>query len=122
MHNAINWFEIPAVDFDRAVNFYSAILGKPVRKGEFGGMPHGFFNADEAAVSGAIVKGNGEPSNGGALIYLNAETPANLSQIEGRIARSGGKVVLPKTSIGEQGWMVIFIDSEGNRVGLHSPN
>lgn len=122
MHNAINWFEIPAVDFDRAVNFYSAILGKAVRKGEFGGMPHGFFNADEAAVSGAIVKGNGEPSNGGALIYLNAETPDNLSQIEQRIARSGGKVVLPKTSIGDQGWMVIFIDSEGNRVGLHSPN
>jgi predicted enzyme related to lactoylglutathione lyase len=70
--HAINWFEIPATNFDQVVDFYSTILNQPIKKGEFAGMPHGFFPADEEGVTGAIVKGNGEPITGGALIYLNA--------------------------------------------------
>ncbi len=117
--NAITWFEIPAADFDRAVKFYSAI-GFEVRAGEFNGMPHGFFAADEAGVAGALVKGNGEPGGAGPLLYLNAKSEAEMQQIVEKVPANGGKIELPVISIAPQGWMAIIHDSEGNRVGLHA--
>jgi uncharacterized protein len=41
---------------------------------------------------------------------------------ERRIEEAGGKIVRPKMSIGEFGFVSIFIDSEGNTIGLHSRN
>jgi predicted enzyme related to lactoylglutathione lyase len=123
--NAINWFEIPAVDFERAVSFYSAIMGAPVIKGEFQGVPHGFFPAPEGAATGAIVGGTvvagGEPraGAGGVVIYLNAG--AQIEAIAARVEAAGGKLVTPPTHIAPQGQIALFIDSEGNRVGLHQP-
>jgi predicted enzyme related to lactoylglutathione lyase len=52
------------------------------------------------------------------LIYLDAGE--DLTPVLGRVEPAGGKVVVPKTSIGEHGAIAVFIDSEGNRVGLHS--
>jgi len=117
--NAINWFEIPATDFDRAVKFYSAI-GFEVRAGEFNGMPHGFFSAGEAGVTGALVKGNGEPGGAGPLLYLNAKSETEMRRIVEIVLGNGGKVELPIIAIAPQGWMAIIHDSEGNRVGLHA--
>lgn len=120
MHNAITWFEIPATDFSRAVGFYSTILAQDIREDEFMGIPHGFFAADQHGVGGAIVAPqDATPASGGTLIYLNAGQ--ELEQIVARIAPAGGTVVLDKTPIGPQGWMAIFIDTEGNRIGLHQP-
>ena len=120
MRNAINWFEIPATDFERAVTFYTTVLGQDIRKGEFMGVPHGFFPADEEAVAGAIVAPpDAAPSSGGSLIYLNAGSA--LDAIVARVEPAGGKLLLPKTSIGEQGAIAIIVDTEGNRVGLHAP-
>lgn len=125
MSNAINWFEIPAVDFERAVRFYSAILDVEVSKGEFLGVPHGFFPADEGAVTGAIIGGTvvegGEPRAGaaGTVIYLNAGD--QIEAMAGRVAAAGGTLVTPPTPIAPQGMIALFIDSEGNRVGLHQP-
>lgn len=120
MNNAINWFEIPATDFERAVGFYRTLLGQDIRKGEFMGVPHGFFPADEDGVAGAIVAPpDAAPSTAGPLVYLNAGQ--SLGAIVARVEPAGGRLVLPETSIGEQGAIAIFVDTEGNRIGLHAP-
>lgn len=120
MRNAINWFEIPATDFDRAVTFYRTVLGQDIRTGDFMGVPHGFFSADEGGVAGAIIAPpDAEPSASGPLIYLNAGN--TLTAMVARVGAAGGQVLLPETSIGEQGAIAIIRDSEGNRVGLHAP-
>ena len=120
MLNAINWFEIPAVDFDRAVDFYSKVLKQPVRKEVFMGVPHGIFQSEDPGVGGAIVKNDVQPSTAGVLPYLNAGN--DLAGIVSRVEAAGGRVVLPVTSIGPMGTIAVFIDSEGNRMGLHSEN
>lgn len=117
MSNAINWFEIPASDFDRAVAFYSTILGSPLHAGDFMGTPHGFFGSE--GVNGAVIKRDDtQPGNDGPVIYLNAD--GMLDEVVARVEPAGGQVLMPVTSIGEQGAFAIFVDTEGNRVGLHA--
>jgi uncharacterized protein len=121
--NAINWFEVPAVDFERAVKFYSTILATELRTDNFGGMPYGFFPSEEKGVGGAIAKADDYvPAPNGVVIYLNAGTPSNIDTVLARVEKAGGKVVMPKTSIGENGWIGMLLDSEGNKVGLQAPN
>ncbi len=123
MQNAINWFEIPAVDFDRAVNFYNSILNIKLVKAEFSGEPQAYFSSMQTGVGGAIVRSDRlTPSTTGALIYLNAVTGENLEQALERVESSGGKVLMPKTAIGEFGTIGIILDTEGNSIGLHAPN
>ena len=119
MRNAINWFEIPAREFDRAVSFYTTILGEAIAVHDFGGQPHGMFPADEGAVSGAIVAGDGyTPGTDGTTVYLNVE--GQIDAVIGRIEGAGGMIFLPKTDIGPHGFIAILADTEGNKVGLHS--
>ncbi len=120
MKNAINWFEIPVKNFDRAKKFYEQIMN-----GEIHVMPHpefkyGMLPADmQNGVGGGIVEGPGfEPSDKGALIYLNGGD--DLSIPLAKVEKAGGKVLLPKTSIGGNGFMAHIIDTEGNKVALHS--
>lgn len=118
MKNAITWFEIPAVNFDRAVEFYSTVLNQPMRKGDFGGIPHGFFPAEDPGVGGAVVfNPEYQTRNQGTVIYLNAgnDIKGAVSRVEG----CGGKLLTPVIDIAPQGWMALIEDSEGNRVGLH---
>lgn len=120
MNNAINWFEIPTTDFDRALAFYRTVTGYDIRAGEFMDAPHGFFPADQSGVGGAIIsRADAVPSMHGALMYLNAGNA--LDAMLARVAAAGGQVLLPATVIGEQGVIAIIRDSEGNRVGLHAP-
>jgi predicted enzyme related to lactoylglutathione lyase len=112
----LNWLEIPASDFDRAVRFYGAVLGRPVPVGEFMGVPHGFLQDAHGESGGAVIPG--EPANGGPLIYLNAAP--DLDAAVSRVESAGGRVVQPATSIGQQGAIAIIVDTEGNRVGLHA--
>ena len=122
MQNAINWFEIPAADFDRAVTFYSTLLAVEIQKAEFMGEPQAFFPSDQTSVGGAIVKSARlTPSKAGTLIYLNLGTVENLEQALGRAEASGGKLLMPKTDIGDPGFIGIIEDSEGNGIGLHAP-
>jgi len=121
MLNAINWFEIPAVDFERAVAFYDQILGEKLTVGEFAGTPMAFFNAEPQAVGGAIVKHpEHQPGATGPMLYLNAKTSANIGTILERIPEAGGKILMPFTPITPHGYMAIFLDSEGNRLALHA--
>jgi uncharacterized protein len=119
--NAINWFEIPAADFDSTVRFYESILNTTLQRHEFYGQPHGFLPATTDGVGGAIVSGNGLPSPSGALIYLNATDEAKLDDILSRVPGAGGEVLMPKTPIPPQGMIAVIRDSEGNRIGLHIP-
>jgi predicted enzyme related to lactoylglutathione lyase len=120
MKNMINWFEIPVTDFERAKKFYETIMDFQINVGEFGPWKMGFFPSFEGKVSGAIVIGQGyEPSEKGTLIYLNGNP--DLSVNLGKVEAAGGKITVPKKQISpEIGYWACFIDTEGNRLALHS--
>ncbi len=118
--HAINWFEIPVTDFARARAFYEAVLGRPVETMTMGVYTMGFLSSSPDAVGGAIVQGDGTaPSQSGTLVYLNGGD--DLAVMLARVVPAGGIVAVPKSDIGNGfGFFAHFIDTEGNRVGLHS--
>lgn len=120
MTNALNWFEIPVADMERALKFYNTILGADMSAAEFmPGFLMAMLPATQEGVGGGIVHGEGYiPSQTGAVVYLNGGD--DLSGVLGKVEGAGGQVIAPKTSIGENGFIAYFIDSEGNKVGLHS--
>jgi predicted enzyme related to lactoylglutathione lyase len=122
MKNSINWFEIPVTDFARAKKFYETVLGEEIQEMPHPVLKYGILPGDmQNGVTGGIVQGEGfTPSEKGAVIYLNGGD--DLSTPLSKVEKAGGKIVVPKTSIGENGFMAHFIDSEGNRVALHSMN
>lgn len=120
--NVLNWFEIPAADIARAKTFYKTIFGLgDMQEMEMMGNQMAFFPAEEGngKVSGALVMGEGYiPTMDGALVYLNADPKMDAAE---KIEAAGGKMIMPKTHISpEIGYMAIFIDSEGNKMALHS--
>lgn len=122
--HAINWFEIPVLDFERAKKFYELIFEYEMPVNTIGETKMGFllFDYKGGGIGGSICYGEGyEPSNKGALVYLNGGEDLNV--ILQRVEGAGGQIVLPKTHItNEIGYFAVFIDPEGNRVALHSRN
>ena len=119
MSNAINWFEIPATNFERAVKFYSAVLDAELQNHEMGDTRLGFFPAEDRGVGGCVACGEGYvPSDKGSTVYLNGGD--DLSVPLSRVEKAGGTVIMPKTGIGENGFIGMFSDTEGNRVAFHS--
>ncbi len=123
MKNALNWFEIPTEDFDRAVKFYNSLYDttltiSDMEEGimQMAILPHEY----EGGVGGAIIKSEGYlPSTNGTLIYLNAG--ADVSPMLERAVKAGGSVVMPKMELPRDlGHIAIFTDSEGNKIGLHA--
>ena len=107
--NAINWFEIPALDLERAFVFYSTILNNNVN------VP---FNTGEAVGGSIIVREDLKPTIEGGNIYLNAF--GKLSDAVSKVENAGGKVIVPFMDLGKFGFSAIIIDSEGNKIGLLS--
>lgn len=122
MKNLINWFEIPATDFKRAVSFYKAILKVEIKETDLFGTKMGFFPTDGTNVSGAIVQGEDyKPSTNGILAYLNGGN--DLQTVLNNVETNRGKILVPKTQISpEMGYFGIFIDTEGNKMAVHSIN
>ena len=121
MSNAINWFELPANNFDRAVKFYSEVIGAELQPMDNPQMKMAFFPTTNQGVGGCVTHGNGnKPQSEGALVYLNGGE--DLAQPLARVESAGGKVIMPKTNIGENGFIAMFMDTEGNKVALHSMN
>ena len=123
MANVITWFEIPAKNFERACKFYSTLLDGDIHAMDMpAGGKMGFLPGSVPdAVGGAVVQSEGyEPSTKGSVVYLNGGK--DLSLLLGKVEKAGGKILMPKTAIGENGFIAQFTDTEGNRVALHSMN
>ena len=121
MKNAISWFEIPTKDFNRALQFYSTIFDAKMDVQDFQGLKMAFFPCDKDGVGGSIIhhKDFYKPSENGTLVYLNGGD--NLDKVLSKVEKAGGKVLIQKKLITtEIGYMAVFLDSEGNKVALHS--
>lgn len=122
MKSYISIFEIPANEISRAISFYQSILEIKIEKMEIPEMEMGIFPYEGQIVPGVILKVEGyKPSADGVTIYLNGGD--NLQVILDKVEKSGGKVLIPKTPHADgNGYFAIFLDSEGNKMGLNSPN
>ena len=120
--HAINWFEIPVIDFERARKFYSDIFDYTMPDSMVGRKRMGFFlyQYQLEGIGGAIVESAGfNPSKDGAKVYLNGGE--DLQIVLDRVASAGGTVITSKTFVNEQvGYFASFSDTEGNEVYLHS--
>lgn len=120
-NNLFTWIEIPVTDMDRAMKFYQTVFDIKLQFMDFGGVQMAWFPNDEAApgASGTLIKHETYvPSHEGALVYLHCEDVQNELD---RIEPAGGKIYQGKKQISEEhGYMGVFIDTEGNRVALHS--
>ena len=117
--NAINWFEIPCEDLDRATNFYETILGAPMYREQME-IPMAFFSAERTGTGGTLVKRPFQkPGRAGTMVYLNCD--GELDTVLSRVPKAGGLVLMPKTPVpGGHGHFACLRDSEGNHIGLHS--
>lgn len=115
----ISWFEIPALNFERAVNFYNSIYQIKMETNSMNGYSMAFFPSDHE-IGGAIIAGEGsQPSDKGLLIYLNGGR--DLELVLNRIEDAGGRILMSKQKINDDaGYFALFIDSEGNKMALHS--
>jgi uncharacterized protein len=123
MQHAINWFEIPVTDMARAMKFYETLTGRSVRREAFGAPGEEmavFESPDSEGVSGALLYSpNAQPAAQGTLIYLNAGP--SIQACLDRVVAAGGSIVIGKTALPPgMGYFAHIIDSEGNKVGLHS--
>jgi uncharacterized protein len=122
MKSYISMFEIPATDISRAINFYEALLDIKIEKMDVEGMQMGILPYEGQMVTGVIIQADGnKPSADGVTLYLNAGE--NLQVVLDRVERNGGQIIVPKTAhADESGYFALFIDSEGNKMALNSPN
>ncbi len=121
--HAISWFEIPTIDLARAQRFYETIFGITMIPLDNPNIQMRIFPVqDPMNIAGALVYNNEfyKPSaSDGPLLYLNANPDVQL--VLDKVEAAGGKIVVPKTQISlEYGSMAVFIDTEGNRIALHS--
>lgn len=119
LKNFISWFEIPALNFDQAVGFYNHIYGIQMETTTSNSHAMAYFPAN-GGIGGAVVCGPGSnPNDNGPLIYLNGGD--DLSKVLSKVEDAGGRIVMGKTLINEDnGYFAIFIDSEGNKLAIHS--
>lgn len=126
--HVFGWIEIPVTNMDRAIKFYESVFGFKISRNQMGPLDMGWFpfpgtpDSPAPGAGGSLVKHDDfyKPSQDGTLVYFTSQT-GNLSDELGRIEAAGGKIMVPKTLIApDYGYMAVFIDSEGNRVALHS--
>ena len=121
--NTVCWTDIPVTNLDRAIKFYSAVLGKVVKKLAEGGTEYGLLPHEEQNASGCLcIRSDSggvdnRPSANGPLIYLLVE--GRLDQAVEAARKNGGKILRERQQIGEHGFRAVIIDSEGNRIALH---
>ena len=122
--NTLCWTDIPVANMDRAIKFYSAVLSKEVRKMSEQGFEYGLLPHEKQTASGCLCVGSdsvgneNKPSQTGPLIYLSVE--GRLDDAVKKAGASGGKVLEEKQQIGPHGYRAVVVDSEGNRIALHS--
>lgn len=122
MNGSVAFFEIPAADFGRAVNFYENLFGVVLEQMDCGHEKMAFFPADGGVRHGAVSWSSEfdfQPSAQGTLVSLNCESITEAVKV---IEANGGKVLIPETKIeaDSMGYFCVFLDPEGNRMGLYS--
>lgn len=118
--NPVNWFEIPVNDLERAKHFYETVFGLQLSLNEMGPMKMAWFpmTPETSGATGTLMKSEGyAPSHDGTLVYFSV---TDIEETLAKVNANGGKTLLPKTGIGEHGFIAHFQDCEGNRVALHS--
>jgi uncharacterized protein len=123
-NNIIGWFELPVSDMERAIRFYETVFDITMERHLLGPLDMAWFpyNQKGMGAAGSLVcqPQHYTPSKEGVLIYFSSQT-GDLADELARIDKAGGKVLMPKTMISpDVGFMSLFIDSEGNRVAIHS--
>ena len=121
--NALSWFEIPVTDIDRAQHFYETLLGRSMRREQMGPQTLAIFPYEDGkGIGGALLQSATAPAPAveGSLVYLDASP--SLDTVMSRASELGAKVLLPALQLPRDiGFIAQIVDSEGNRVGLHSP-
>ena len=117
MDNQIVWVDIPVTNLDRAIKFYSAVLGSPVKKNEYPGMTIGMLPGTDTDVTGCLSPAD-KPAREGPLLYFNCD--GRIDAAVAAVVPNGGQIVEPPKKIGPYGYRAVILDSEGNRVALHS--
>jgi len=122
MNNLVSIIEIPATDLNRAIAFYSSVLGITIDIVEMGGVLMGILPNEEGTVNVVLAQGSDyNPTTSGCIVYLSGGD--DLQTILEKIEPNGGTIIVPKTEISpEMGYFAMFIDTEGNQLGLHSQN
>ena len=120
MERLVNWIEIPVTDMRRAKAFYESVLGATLVDAAAGDREYALFPTQSRTNAGALVRGAGvEPSARGAVIYLDGSR--GFDALLDRVARAGGEVLVPKTRLSEEaGDVALFLDSEGNKIGVQA--
>lgn len=122
MKSFVSIFEIPATEISRAIDFYQSILEIKIEKMDFPGIQMGLFPTEEQMVVGVLMQGEGyTPSSDGVTIYLDGGD--DLQVVLNKVEKNGGTIIVPKTLHADGSeYFALFIDTEGNKLGLHSPN
>ena len=117
-HNRAVWFDIPVADLDRAADFYAAVLNISVTKEQFGDISFGVLEHDKGNGGCLVIKPEEVAADKGLLIYMN--TDGRIQDAVSKVTEKGGSVIEPIHSIGPHGFRALVLDSEGNRIALHS--
>ena len=117
-NNRAVWFDIPVADLDRAREFYAAVMGITVTKEQFGEMSFGLLEHGDGNGGCLVLQPDEISSDRGILVYMNVD--GRIHDAVAKVTEKGGSIVQPIHSIGPHGFRAIILDSEGNRVALHS--
>jgi hypothetical protein len=122
--NPVGWFEIPVADMARAVKFYESVFSVRLSRIPLGPLEMALFPDSESGIgsAGSLVRNEQhyKPSADGVLIYFTAIS-GNVSIELERAEKAGGKILIPRKQISDEfGFMGVFLDSEGNRIAVHS--
>lgn len=122
MKSIVSIVEIPATKISRAIEFYQSILNIKIEHLDFPEMQMGLFPTEEQAIIAVLMQAEGySPSPNGVTIYLDGGD--DLQIILDKVEKNGGKIIVPKSPhADDSGYFALFIDTEGNKLGLHSPN
>lgn len=119
MSNQIVWCDIPITNLDRAILFYSKVLGQEVKRESVTGMTFGLLPHADDGVGGCLCEmADTKPSANGPLVYLNCD--GRIDTAIAAVEINGGRILKPKHQIGPYGFRAVILDSEGNRIALHS--
>ena len=121
MQNAISWFEIPVTDIDRAQAFYETVLGRKLRREDFGEQTLAVFPYDKPGIGGALQAGANASARAGSGIRIYLDCMPSIDAVLARVETAGGQIVAPKSALPPgMGFIAHLRDTEGNEVGLHA--